>query len=250
MGMDIAVQTKTLSGNEDRRWLGTRMGADQCRSITLDPALFAAAHFTAKGAIPSGTLLGKKTSTGLYGPYTGNTEEVQTLTEGGSGLTSWTITFDGQTTASIDDDATPAQVQAALEALSNIAPGDVVVTGTSAPIAMTVTFGGAYADTNVAEMTTTPTGGTGTVVVATTTAGGADDGSDGRQVCAGLLFNTTQVGVVGDGSDFATAAKVSAPLFWGPGIVKEAFLPTFVGTDDGELDAQARTALASIRWEA
>lgn len=100
------------------------------------------------------------------------TDAVHTLTEGGAGLTSYTITFDGQTTGSIDDDATAAQVQAALEALSNIAPGDVVVTGDTNPIAMQLTWGGAYEGVNVPAPTTTPTGGTGTVVVATTTQGG------------------------------------------------------------------------------
>jgi hypothetical protein len=106
---------------------------------------------------------------------TGNyslTNAVHTLTEGGAGLTSYTITFDGQTTGSIDDDATAAQVQTALEALSNIAPGDVVVTGSTNPIAMQLTWGGAYAGDNVPAPTTTPTGGTGTVVVATVTQGG------------------------------------------------------------------------------
>jgi len=133
--------------------------------------------------------IAKITASGLYGPYS-VTDEVQTLTEGGSGLTSWTITYSGQTTASIDDDATAAEVQAALEALSNIAPGDVTVTG--GPLGtgpFTVTFGGTLADTNVAAMTTTPTGGSGTVVVATTTAGGTE-GSGGLETCAGLLFSS------------------------------------------------------------
>lgn len=99
-------------------------------------------------------------------------EEVQSVTEGGSGLTSFTLTFAGQTTAAILAGATAAQVQSALEALSNVAPGDVAVTG-SAGGPFTVTFGGAYADTDVAQMTATPTGGSGTVTVATVTAGGA-----------------------------------------------------------------------------
>lgn len=107
----------------------------------------------------------------IAGSYT-LTDAVHTLTEGGAGLTSYTITFDGQTTASIDDDATAAQVQAALEALSNIAPGDVVVTGSTNPIAMQLTWGGVYDGVNVPAPTTTPTGGTGTVVVATVTQGG------------------------------------------------------------------------------
>ena len=41
----------------------------------------------------------------------------------------FTLTFDGQTTAPIAYDATAAPVQAALEALGNVEPGDVVVTG-------------------------------------------------------------------------------------------------------------------------
>lgn len=96
------------------------------------------------------------------------TNEVQTVTEGGSGLTSFTLTFDGETTASIDDDATAADVRTALEALDNIAPGDVAVTGTGP---WTVTFKGQYAGENVPQMTATPTGGTGTITIATTTGG-------------------------------------------------------------------------------
>lgn len=94
--------------------------------------------------------------------------EVQTATPGGSGLTSFTLTYAGQTTTSIAQGASAATVQAALVALSNLAPGDVVVTGTGP---YTLTFGGALAGTNVAQLTSTPTGGTGTMVVATSTAG-------------------------------------------------------------------------------
>lgn len=69
MGLDIAVETEGFEGNEDRRWIGSRMGMLDCRSVTLDVSTFLAAHVTAKGAIPSGTVLGKITATGLYGPY-------------------------------------------------------------------------------------------------------------------------------------------------------------------------------------
>jgi hypothetical protein len=89
----------------------------------------------------------------------------QTIEEGGSGLTSFTLTFNGQTTTSIDDDATPAQVEAALVALSTIGVDDVVVTGTSAPVDMTVTFRAALAGTPLL-LTATPTGGTGTITIA------------------------------------------------------------------------------------
>jgi hypothetical protein len=190
---DISVSTTSFQV-EKRSWLlsphGTEPGATP--SITLDVSAFTANVHYPNGYIPSGTNLAKITATGLYGPYTVS-NEVQTLTEGGSGLTSFTITWNGQTTASIDDDATAAEVQAALEALSNIGVGDVVVTG--GPLGtgpFTVTFTGALAGTDVAAMTTTPTGGTGTVTVATTTAGGTE-GSGGLEVCAGHLFSSVKV---------------------------------------------------------
>jgi hypothetical protein len=155
----------------DTRWLRDALRAEQ-HGVTLDGDLFTS---DAAGVlVKSGTHIGKVTATNLGGPYNGTTEEVQTLTEGGAGLTSFTITFGGQTTGSLDDDATADQVQAALEALSTIGEGNVEVTG--GPLAtgpFTVKFVGALANTNVAAMTTTPTGGTGTVVVATGTAGGS-----------------------------------------------------------------------------
>lgn len=100
----------------------------------------------------------------------GGTDEQQTLTEGGSGLTSFTVTFSGQTTGSLDDQVTAADLQTALEGLSTIGEGNVSVSG-NAGGPYTVTFIEALGDQNVAQMTTTPTGGTGTVTVATTVAG-------------------------------------------------------------------------------
>jgi hypothetical protein len=102
---------------------------------------------------------------------TGAGDEIQTLTVGGSGLTSFTITWEGQTTGSLDADASAAEVQAALEALSNIGPGEALVTGDDGG-PWTVQFTGALGDQNQDAMTTTPTGGTGVVTVATVTGGG------------------------------------------------------------------------------
>ncbi|HMG44987.1 MAG TPA: hypothetical protein VK611_26880 [Acidimicrobiales bacterium] len=173
-------------GAGDMSWLGSTHGIYNCRTVAPDPAMFTAVAYP--DGVPSGTPLGLITATGLYGPYTGDSsDEVQTITEGGSGLTSFTLTYAGQTTTSLLAAATSAQVQAALEALSNIAVGDVTVTGDAGGV-YTVTFGGNLANTNVAQMTSTPTGGTGTVTVATSTAGGADVGSDGRQILAGFLY--------------------------------------------------------------
>lgn len=95
-----------------------------------------------------------------FGSYVCEVNEVQTVTQGG-GLTSYTITFSGQTTGAIAADATAAQIQTALEALSNVNPGDVSVT--KAGSVVTIEFTGQYAHTNVGQVTTTPTGGTATV---------------------------------------------------------------------------------------
>jgi hypothetical protein len=172
-------------GTGDQSWLGSTHALRNAQTVTPDPALFTLAAYP--NGIPSGTPLGTVTASGKVGPYTGDsTDEVQTVTEGGSGLTSFTLTYSGQTTASIAAAATAAQVQSALEALSNIDVGDVTVTG-SASGPYTVTFGGKLANQDLAQMTATPTGGTGTVTVTTATAGGADASSDGRQILSGFL---------------------------------------------------------------
>ncbi|GAA4120509.1 hypothetical protein GCM10022215_24230 [Nocardioides fonticola] len=153
----------------DRRWLRDPLKATY-RTVTISGSLFTS---DAAGLlIKSGTHIGLTTADNLGGPYNGLSEEVQTVTEGGSGLTSFTLTFSGQTTVAIAAAATAATVQSALEALSTIGAGNVVVTG-SAGGPYTVKFIGGLANTNVAQMTATPTGGSGTVTIATTTAGGA-----------------------------------------------------------------------------
>ena len=106
---------------------------------------------------------------------TGTADEVQTVTvTGGPTGGTFTLTYSGQTTAGIAYNAAASAVQSALEALSNIAPGDVAVTG-AAGGPYTVTFEGTLADTNVAQMTASGaslTGGTSPgVTVATTTSG-------------------------------------------------------------------------------
>jgi hypothetical protein len=97
--------------------------------------------------------------------------EVQTITLGGTGLTSFTLTYSGQTTAAIATPATAALITTRLEALSNIGTGDVQVFQQSSTV-YRVTFKGALLNTNVAQMTATPTGGTGTVTIDTVRAGG------------------------------------------------------------------------------
>ena len=88
------------------------------------------------------------------------TDETQTVRAAGP----FTLRFDGQTTASIPGNASAAEITAALEALSSIAPGDVIVTGTAANAS--VQFDGAYAERDVPAITATGAG------VATTQEGG------------------------------------------------------------------------------
>ena len=66
---DINVIT-TAYQVERRSWyLGTPDNPGFIQSVTLDVSAFNAAHYP-NGYIPSGTVLGKITATGLYGPYT------------------------------------------------------------------------------------------------------------------------------------------------------------------------------------
>lgn len=101
--------------------------------------------------------------------------EVQTVTITGTPTGgTFTLNFDGQTTAGIAYNAAAAAVQTALEALSNLAPGDVVVTGGPGPgTPWTVTFAAVLG--NVPQMSANGaalTGGvTPAVAVATTTPG-------------------------------------------------------------------------------
>lgn len=103
--------------------------------------------------------------------------EVQTITITGTPTGgTFTLTFDGQTTGNIAYNASAATVDTALEALSNIAAGEVVCAGGNLPgTPVTVTFANGLARENVPEMTANSaslTGGTTpTVTVTTTTAG-------------------------------------------------------------------------------
>ncbi len=91
-------------------------------------------------------------------------QEVMVDATGGT----FTLTYAAQTTAPIAYNASAATVQTALEALSNISPGDVIVTG-DAGGPWQVEFSGLLAGTNVAQMTATGTltGGSASVTVRT-----------------------------------------------------------------------------------
>jgi hypothetical protein len=119
------------------------------------------------------------------------TNEVQQVTITGipTGGT-FTLTYSGQTTAAIAWNADAAAVQAALEALSNLAPGDVHVGGANP--AFVVEFGGSLEGTDVAALTATPslTGGTApSVTIVTAIAGDVGDTSLAVNALSGPIPN-------------------------------------------------------------
>lgn len=234
------------TANSGRPWLASLVGTNDGNTITLDLSKFAEGIHYAKGTLlqgrnvlKSGLPLGKVTSSGLYAPYSGPTAEVQTVTITGTPTGgTYTLTFSGQTTAGIPYNATAAQVKAALEALSNLAPGDVTVTGGPHPgTVVTVTFAGAYLGEDVPQMTASAaslTGGTSPAVnVATATAGGAAGASDGTQVLAGFLLEET---FFSPGS-----AKCGGVLLW-QGEVYASKLPIPLDADD------VASTTAFIHW--
>jgi hypothetical protein len=67
--MDISVRTTGPFAVEDRSWLGSAHGTTATRTITLDTSAFTEGTHYPNGYIASGTVLGRITATGLYGPY-------------------------------------------------------------------------------------------------------------------------------------------------------------------------------------
>lgn len=138
--------------------------------------------------------------------YPGNNEIQQIAIVSATGGT-FTLTFSGQTTAGIAYNASAAAIQTALEALSNINPGDVVVTGT--PFTWQVQFTGQYTNTNVAQMTANGaslTGGGASISVSTTVAGVPSSYGNERMV------TIVAIDSLGEGVGPATKAEIDAYL--------------------------------------
>jgi hypothetical protein len=226
-------QVTTTYGNQDHSWLGSAEGTQSQRSATLAIAAFTEGTHYPDGYLKCGLAVAKATSgtySGKYVPLAAMPNEVQTLTQGGSGLTSFTLTWDGETTGSIAQAATGATVQTALEALSNIEPGDVTVTGVAGG-PYTVTFTGDLQGQNVPAITTTPTGGSGTVVVATATGGGSGV-TDNSDVLTGFLYMPISVPT-------GATSVVGSVLI--RGVIREANLPI-------ALTAQQKATTTHFIW--
>lgn len=95
--------------------------------------------------------------------------EVQTLTDASATAGTFTLTYDGQTTAAIAYNASASTVQSALIALSNLNPGDVVATGAGLPGGSVIlTFNKALGNVPAITATSTITGGSGAAIAQTT----------------------------------------------------------------------------------
>ena len=150
------------------------------------------------------------------GAPTNGMNEVQRLTPGGTiSGGHWHITFETQTTGEIAWNATAAVIQAALEALSNVAPGDVVVSG--GPISsgtVDLTFAqllGGIDRTQVTVDATALTGAAPTLTPSTVTAGvrGTYRGAQG----GALLLDTT------NGRLYQNSGTAWAPVWAEPPVV-------------------------------
>lgn len=224
MSTDITVHSSTYQV-EDRSWLIGQHGVDMTPGVTLDISKFSRA----------------------------GTGEVQKITV--SGTDPFTVTLLGTPTDPIDDQATAADVRAALEAI--VGAGKVAVAG-SAGGPYTVSFDPSLGD--VAQMTatgatvsTTTAGATAHypngyipsgIVLGKITASGLygpyiEGAGDGRETAAGLLFSAVRAVDTNTGNALAT---VGGAIFV-HGLVNAAKLPANAG-----LDSAAKTDLKLITW--
>lgn len=134
-----------------------RAKADGSLEGTLEDATFWVTSMSGKGygSLEAGTLdrvydfIHNETAVDITGSTSVN--EIQAvLVDATAGQ--FKLTYSAQTTTDLAFNASTAAVQGALEALSNIAPGDVEVTGVAGNYV--VEFTGTLAATNVAKMTT------------------------------------------------------------------------------------------------
>lgn len=155
---------------------GLRVDAKRIR-----PKTFAAGS----GTIPKAAAVTRNSSTGFYQAFAAPVSEVATITSAGTTTGgTYTITIDGEVSAAIAFDASNATILAALNAMSNIAPGDVVLSGGGAlgvkTAPLVITFGGKYVGRDVAVSIQHSVTGGGSYGLVETTAGveSANNGLD------------------------------------------------------------------------
>lgn len=191
--------------------------------------------FPGRWMIESGDLLASACA------VAGGVSEVQTVTITGTPTGgTFTLTYEGDTTAAIAYNAAAAAVQAALELLPSIGTGGVVGAGGALPgTPVTITFAGKLAKRNVSQLTAAGsfTGGTTpAIAVTTTTPGSAVDanilvakrglilkkGGTGNSKLVPWAGTGTIFGVLGRTVEFHDTSPESdtdVPVFIGPGCV-------------------------------
>ncbi len=201
------AQTQVLSSNISYTTNGTTaVGTTLISNLDQYTGTLNSGTITFSGYKPDGTALGISPSTDLTMPVTATTtlndvltwlntnegtaavDEVQTISSTATGGT-FAMSFGGQTTGALAFNATAAQIDTALEALSSIGAGNVTSAGGPLGTAgVTVTFAGTLAGQDAAMVTVDNTNMTGgTASIAETTKGRAVQGILGSTATASLL---------------------------------------------------------------
>lgn len=223
---------------EKRQLFGSVVDFNPMPRIHADPNSVQPKRFASAAGAPLlalGTPLARVKSTGLYRVWSGlaSVNEVQSVDLDTPSAGTFTLAFDGEVSAAIAFNANAAAVQAALEALSSINPGDVVVTGgpgNTTPF--TVTFGGRYAGMNVPALVLDASGLTGAAgaAVTTSTAGVAADGAD---EIAGFVYP--------DPIQLSATGETIHSCLQGGGAIHRDDIPLPAGESQSELDAALRS---------
>lgn len=163
---------------------------------------------------------------------------------GGDANSTFKLTFDGQQTSALNRTTlTAAQLQTALEALSNIAPGDVAVTGpTGGPYEIEFLEAGAYGDTDVPELTAQPqaVNEVQTVTITGTPTGGTFTLTFEGRTTAAIAYNANAAAVESALEALDNLAPADVGVSGGPG-PGTPYVVTFTGARAGK-DQPAITA--------
>jgi hypothetical protein len=140
--------------------------------------------------------------------------EVETIRVNATGGT-FTVTYGGETTAPINYNASAAEVQEALEALSILNPGDIKVSGgpggEGGGTPYTLTFGGALAEQGVTPVTTDRSGLTGGAKLASVVVIRPGGALDLRRFILSLIEQKSKVGLE-EGGFFAAISRIEANM--------------------------------------
>lgn len=169
---DRAMYIRIIDGENELGIFLPRVAVASDDDVELDVENFMGYPIRATVLSETGTNLME-----FFAPHLGvQDNEVQQIAITGSPTGGgFTLTFGGETTATIPYNATAAQVKSALVALSNVNAGDLSTSGGALPgTPVTVTFKGRYADSDVPALTSTDSFvGGGSSAVTTTTPGGS-----------------------------------------------------------------------------